>query len=75
MPIFTVFRIKSNLPRSTVIFIQSRQDEFPEFEIGMEPSRTYPLGEHAAHVLGQISEIGEAELNAGSACRLRSWVI
>ncbi len=59
--------IKSNLPRSTVIFIQSRQDEFPEFEIGMEPSRTYPLGDHAAHVLGQISEIGDAELNAGAA--------
>jgi penicillin-binding protein 2 len=58
--------IKSNLPRSTVIFIQSHQDEFPEFEIGMEPSRTYPLGEHAAHVLGYISEISEAELNAGS---------
>jgi penicillin-binding protein 2 len=58
--------IKSNLPRNTVIFIQSRQDEFPEFEIGMEPSRTYPLAEHAAHVLGQISEITEAELNAGA---------
>jgi len=59
--------IKSNLSRSTVIFIQSRQDEFPEFEIGMEPSRTYPLADHAAHVLGQISEISEVELNAGSA--------
>ena len=58
--------IKSNLPRSTVIFIQSRQDEFPEFEIGLEPNRTYPLAEHAAHVLGYISEISEAELNAGS---------
>lgn len=56
--------IKSNLPRETVIFIQSRQDEFPEFEIGMEPSRTYPLAHRAAHVLGHISEITEAELNA-----------
>lgn len=58
--------IKSNLPQRTVIFIQSRQDEFPEFEIGMEPSRTYPMASHAAHVLGHISEISEAELNAGS---------
>ncbi|HEX7501926.1 MAG TPA: penicillin-binding protein 2 [Acidobacteriota bacterium] len=58
--------IKSNLPRGTVIFIQSRQDEFPEFEIGMGPSRTYPLVERAAHLLGYISEITEAELNAGS---------
>lgn len=58
--------IKSNLPRGTVIFIQSRQDEFPEFEIGLEPSRTYPLADRAAHVLGYISEITEDELNAGS---------
>ena len=58
--------IKSNLPRGTVIFIQSRQDEFPEFEIGMEPSRTYPLADRAAHVLGYISEITEDELNAGA---------
>ena len=56
--------IKSNLPRSTVIFIQSRQDEFPEFEIGIEPSRTYPLAQRAAHVLGHLSEISEAEPNA-----------
>jgi penicillin-binding protein 2 len=58
--------IKSNLPRGTVIFIQSRQDEFPEFEIGMEPSRTYPLADSAAHVLGYISEITDEELNARS---------
>jgi penicillin-binding protein 2 len=58
--------IKSNLPRGTVIFIQSRQDEFPEFEIGMEPSRTYPLAQSAAHVLGHLSEISDAELNAAT---------
>ncbi|MDD8011953.1 MAG: penicillin-binding protein 2 [Acidobacteriota bacterium] len=57
--------IKSNLPLGTVIFIQSRQDEFPEFEIDMEPSRTYPQAEVAAHVLGQISEVSEVELDAG----------
>ncbi len=61
-PSFYRIPIKSNLPRGTVIFIQSRQDEFPEFEIGMEPSRTCPLADRAAHVLGHISEIGEAEL-------------
>jgi penicillin-binding protein 2 len=63
-PTFYRIPIKSNLPRGTVIFIQSRQDEFPEFEIGMEPSRTCPLADRAAHVLGYISEISEAELNA-----------
>lgn len=54
--------IRSNLPLGTVVFIQSRQEEFPEFEIGIEPSRTYPLVERAAHVLGHMSEASEAEL-------------
>jgi len=56
--------VKSNLPLGTVIFIQSRQDEFPEFEIGQEPSRTCPQAELAAHVLGHISEVSEEELDA-----------
>lgn len=54
--------LKKNLPQGTVIFIQSRQDEFPEFEIGMEPSRTCPQAELASHVLGHLSEVSEEEL-------------
>ncbi len=57
--------VRNNLPQGTVIFIQSRQDEFPEFEIGMQPSRTFPLAESAAHLLGHLSEVSEAELDAG----------
>ncbi len=54
--------VRSNLPQGTVVFIQSRQEEFPEFEIGIEPNRTFPLAERAAHVLGHMSEVSEAEL-------------
>lgn len=54
--------IRSYLPQGTVVFIQSRQEEFPEFEIGIEPSRTFPFAERAAHVLGHMSEASEAEL-------------
>ncbi len=54
--------VRSNLPQGTVVFIQSRQEEFPEFEIGIEPNRTYPLAQRAAHVLGHMSEVSEAEL-------------
>lgn len=61
-PMFTRIPITSNLPLGTVVFIQSRQDEFPEFEIGLEPTRTFPLVQRAAHALGHLSEIGEAEL-------------
>jgi penicillin-binding protein 2 len=62
-PQFYRIPIKNNLARGTVIFIESRQEEFPEFVIGVEPTRTYPLKNCAANVLGYISEITEAELS------------
>jgi penicillin-binding protein 2 len=63
-PQFYRIPIKNNLARSTVIFIESRQEEFPEFEIGLKPTRTYPLENCAANVLGYISEITENELSS-----------
>jgi penicillin-binding protein 2 len=63
-PQFYRIPIKNNLARGTVIYIESRQDEFPEFVIGVEPTRTYPLGNCAANVLGYISEITDAELSS-----------
>lgn len=62
-PQFYRIPIKKNLARGVVIFIESRQEEFPEFVIGIEPTRTYPLGHCAANVLGYISEISETELS------------
>lgn len=56
--------IKTNLPLSSVIYIQSREDEFPEFKINVESIRTYPNGNSACHVLGYISEISDEELSA-----------
>jgi penicillin-binding protein 2 len=63
-PQFYRIPIKNSLARGTVIFIESRQEEFPEFVIGVEPTRTYPLNNCAANVLGYLSEITEAELSA-----------
>ncbi len=63
-PQFYRISIKKNLARDTVVFIESRQEEFPEFVIGVEPTRTYPLGHCAANVLGYISEISESELSS-----------
>jgi len=63
-PQFYRIPIKNNLGRGTVIFIESRQEEFPEFEIGVEPTRTYPLENCAANVLGYMSEITETELSS-----------
>jgi penicillin-binding protein 2 len=63
-PQFYRIPIKNNLALGTVIFIESRQEEFPEFVIGIEPTRTYPLDHCASNVLGYISEITEAELSS-----------
>ncbi len=54
--------LRSDLPQASVVAIQSREDEFPEFSVAIEPIRTYPGGSIASHVLGYISEISEDEL-------------
>jgi penicillin-binding protein 2 len=66
-PKFFQIPIKNNLPLSTVIFIETRQDEFPEFRIDVQPLRSYPNGKVAAHALGYISEISESELQSRAA--------
>jgi penicillin-binding protein 2 len=55
--------IKRNIPLQKVIYMQSRSDEFPEFEIDIEPSRSYPFKKTASHILGYVSEISSEELN------------
>lgn len=55
--------IRRNLPLKKVIYLQSRSDEFPEFEIDIEPSRSYPFKKTASHILGYVSEISSEELN------------
>lgn len=54
--------IKKNLAMKKVIYLQSRSGEFPEFEIEIEPSRSYPFVKTASHVLGYVSEISSEEL-------------
>lgn len=54
--------IKKDLPLSKVIYIESRADQLPEFEISIEPARAYPYDEKASHILGYISELTAQEL-------------
>lgn len=59
----TLIPIKKNLSLKKVIYLQSRSDEFSEFEIDIEPSRAYPFKKTASHILGYVSEISTGELN------------
>ena len=61
-PKFYAIPIKKNLSLEKVIFIESRSDEFPEFEINIEPARAYPYKMFASHILGYISEVTSGEL-------------
>lgn len=54
--------VKKNLSLASVIYIKSRSDVHPEFEIEVDPTRAYPLQEEASHILGYISEITVEEL-------------
>ncbi|MCP4147426.1 MAG: penicillin-binding protein 2 [bacterium] len=54
--------LKKNLPRDKAIYIESRSDEMPEFEINIEPARAYPYKKIASHVLGYISELTSSQL-------------
>jgi penicillin-binding protein 2 len=61
-PKFYAIPIKKNLSLEKVIYIESRSDEFPEFEINIEPARAYPYKMFASHILGYISEVTSGEL-------------
>ena len=54
--------LKKDLSLAKAIYIESRSDEFPGFEVNTEPVRAYPYKEIASHVLGYISELTPNEL-------------
>ncbi len=56
--------VQKGLDMATVSAIEARRDELPGVSISSSPSRTYPQGELAGHVLGYIGEVSQEELDA-----------
>ncbi len=56
--------IQKGLDMATVSAIEARRDELPGVSISSSPSRTYPQGDLAGHVLGYIGEVSQEELDA-----------
>jgi len=54
--------LKKDLTLAKAIYIESRADELPGFEINIEPVRDYPYEGMASHILGYISELTPMEL-------------
>ena len=66
-PKYEAVPIKDELTRGEVAFVESHQDAqtFPELElIPDSSSRLYPQNGLAAHVLGYVSEVSDAELDS-----------
>ncbi len=58
--------IKDQLTRDEIAFVESHRDvsSFPEMQLIQAWRRQYPQDGLAAHVIGYVGEISEAELNA-----------
>jgi penicillin-binding protein 2 len=64
-PKYVPIPLKEELTLAEVTFVESHRDAafFPELEIVEAQRRLYPQNGSAAHVLGYLGEVSEAELN------------
>jgi penicillin-binding protein 2 len=53
----TVVPVKTDIPKSTVIKLEERSDQFMRTIIETEAGRSYPYGRYAAHIVGYIGPI------------------
>ena len=58
--------LKENVDMSTITYLLEREKEFPGVVIIAQPVRSYPYKMVAAHVLGHLGEVDQAELSMSS---------
>ena len=54
--------IARDVDRATYTRLAERASEYPELVLGWEPVRVYPLGPAAAHVVGHLGQVGQADV-------------
>ena len=64
-PKYVPVPIKQGLTPTELTFVESHRDPetFPEMELVQDQNRLYPHNDYAAHVIGYVGEVSEAELN------------
>ncbi len=62
-PAFEPVIVKEDVDLSEAAYLESRRLELPEISVAIEPKRSYEGGDLAAHALGYVGEISEAELS------------
>jgi penicillin-binding protein 2 len=61
-PEYQAISIKEDLTLSEVAFVEAHHAELPELELIRSQRRLYPQGGLAAHLVGYVGEVSEAEL-------------
>jgi penicillin-binding protein 2 len=59
---FTPLLLKAGVPEATMVAVEERKMEFPGVSLRVHPVRAYPAGSLAAHLLGYVSEVNQAQL-------------
>ena len=62
-PRFRPIVVASDVPRRLVVAIEARRREYPGVVVQIPAQRSYPMGDTAAHVLGQVGEITRTQLD------------
>jgi penicillin-binding protein 2 len=62
-PAFRPIVLKEDVSVADIAFVKAHRYELPEISVEVQPRRRYPEGEVAAHVLGYVGEVNEAELS------------
>ena len=62
-PEYQTINIKEDLTPAEVSFVEAHKAEFPELELIHSQRRLYPEGGLAAHLIGYVGEVSEAELH------------
>ncbi|UMZ72871.1 penicillin-binding protein 2 [Natranaerofaba carboxydovora] len=57
--------LKSDVDYETVSYLEEKRTEFPGVVIEVAPTRNYPDGKYASHLLGWMGEISREELENG----------
>lgn len=65
-PKYEPIKVKEELTQAEIAFVESHRDPetFPEMELIQSHTRAYPRDGMAAHVIGYVGEINEAELDS-----------
>ncbi len=61
-PEFETMVIKENATQQDIIWVESRQIEYPELRVELQPQRHYPYNKVLSHVLGYVGEVSPKQL-------------